>query len=83
MHRRASSRGVPLPGNDPRGLGRSEPSLGFPPAGAHGVRPFAGLIPQPGGPAFLPARAHLPFVPFRPTRLIFVELDPAAFVLRK
>jgi len=48
-----------------------------------GSNPFAGLLPQPGGPTFLPARAHLPFVPNRPPRLIFVGMTKFAFVISK
>lgn len=33
---------------------------------------FAGLLPQAGGPTFLPARAHVPFALIGPPRLIFV-----------
>jgi len=53
--------------------------------GAPGVLPFAGLIPQSGGHAaraprlnelatFLSDRAHVPFVPAHPSRLIFVGM---------
>jgi hypothetical protein len=37
-----------------------------------GFVPFAGLLPPTGGTTFPPTRAHMPFVPLRPPRLIFV-----------
>ena len=57
----------------------------FSSGGAPGVLPFAGLIPHSGGHAaqvrrlnhlatFLPDRAHVPFVPAHPSRLIFVGM---------
>jgi len=57
----------------------------FSSGGAPGVLPFAGLVPHSGGHAaqvrrltrlatFLPDRAHVPFVPAHPSRLIFVGM---------
>jgi hypothetical protein len=55
------------------------------PAALLGFSPFAGLLPQPGGhaaqvrrlnrsAAFLPDRAHVPFVPAHPSRFVFVGM---------
>jgi len=48
------------------------PSCVSRPAALMGFRPFAGLLPQASGRAFLPDRAHMSFVASRPPRLIFV-----------
>jgi hypothetical protein len=66
---------------DDRGLaGTNGPSL-ISPGGAHGVQPFAGLLPHAVGSSSLSRRTHLPFSSHRPTRLIFVGL--ARFAIGK
>jgi hypothetical protein len=80
MHRRASSRGVPLPdaGADRAAWSERAGSSLARSDGAPGVQaPFAGLIPLPGGPVSPRARAHVSFVPLVPPRLIFVGVTHA------
>jgi hypothetical protein len=62
MRRRFSWRGVPLPDHCGRTRpGRVEWSFPLSPGGAHGVQPFAGLLPQTVGSSLLSHRTHLPF----------------------
>jgi hypothetical protein len=82
MHRRASSRGVPLLAGSSRPGRSGLPSLVRPPAALMGSCPSQVCsrirvdAPRKRGgqtsAASLPVRAHLSFVPRRPTRFVFV-----------